>query len=211
MPRIQVVTGLPAVKAQSNSDLIGGTFAEMLTSELMPQYYQLLKAGLLYSGSVIGANPVSFLGAAAGTPLLGLYNPVNSGKDLTLLEVVLGIRTTGTVAANEDFNHWGGNQGGAVVSGVGVSRNLYSLAATGSIATFIANAVNTGALASALLRPSVSLGAVPAAAPLNVGLLRDEIKGEIIIAPGSYYAFGAAAALTGAVIDASVIWAETPV
>ena len=209
---IQTQLGIPAQKATGTPNVPGGIFGEMLESRLNPDYHFLLKQGLVFTSSLVGANPASFVGGAGGTPLLGLFNPAGSGKDLVLLEAVLGIRTTGTVAASEDFNHWGVNQGGAAVTGVGTAaRNLYSLAATGSVALAMQNVVNTGALASQLLRPSFSLGAVAAAAALTPGLFRDEIKGEIIVAPGCYYAFGAAAALTGALLDVSLMWAELPV
>jgi hypothetical protein len=211
MPKIQTQFGLPSRMAPDNSNIPGGWAAELLESRLMPDYHALLKAGLVYSGSIVAANPAAFVGGAAGTPLMGLFNPVGSGKDLVLLDAVIGVRTTGTAIASEDFNHWAGNQGGVAVTGANTPPiNLYSQAAAGSVATFMANVVNTGALASKLIRPSLSLGAVAAAAALNVGLLRDEIKGGIVIAPGVYYAFAASAALTAGSIDAALIWAEVP-
>ena len=56
----------------------------------------------------------------------------------------------------------------------------------------------------------MSLGAVAAAAALNVGDLEDELKGLGLTAPGNYLAFGASAPPTAASIDATLIWAELP-
>lgn len=209
---IQGVAGaLPAQKASGNPVALAGTLGELLESRLMPDYYTLLKAGKVFSSALAGANPAAFVGGAAGTPLIGIYNPANSGVDLVLLEAALGIRTTGSAAGTVDFNHWGVNQGGVAVTGTPAApRNLYSMAQTGSVATAMQNVVNTAALASSLIRPSFSLGAVTTTAGLNVGLFRDEIKGEIIVAPGSYYAFGSAVALTGASLDVAIMWAEVP-
>ncbi len=206
------VGALPSTRQVSgNPTVLSGTFGELLESRLLPDYYTLLKSGKVFTSSVVAANPAAFTGGAAGTPLIGLYNPVGSGVDLVLLEVAVAIRTTGTAAVGIDFNHWGVNQGGVAVTGTATApRNLYSLAATGSAATAMVNVVNTAALASAVIRPSVSVGTTTVTPTLNLGLFRDEIKGGIVVAPGCYYAFGSVVAPTAASIDSAVIWAEIP-
>lgn len=191
----------------------GGSFGELLDSKLMPDYYTLLKQGKVFASSILAANPTAFTGGAAGTPLIGLLNPPGSGVDLVLLEACVGVRSTGTAAAAVDFNHFGAIQGATPVTGVVIPpRNLYSMGASGGVGQPMLNVANTGAVASSLLRPSVSLGTVPITTAVQVvGLLRDEIKGEIVIAPGNYYAFGCAATLTAGSLDVGLIWAEIPV
>lgn len=205
--------GIPSSRQTSGNPTIpAGSLGELLETRLLPDYYTMVKQGLVFSSALAGITAATaFVGGAAGTPLIGLYNPANSGKDLVLLEAALGIRTTGTSAGTVDFNHFGVNQGGVAVTGTAAApRQLYSLSATGSIATAMQNTANTAALASALLRPSFSLGNVTTTAGVNVTLLRDEIKGELIISPGCYYAFGAAAALAVASLDVAIMWAEIP-
>ena len=190
----------------------GGQFGELLKSSLSPDYYTLLKSGRVFSSAVSAINPTAFTGGAAGTPALGLYNPVGSGVDLVLIDVAIGIRTTGTAAVTLDFNHWLVNQGGVAVTGTNtVPRNMYSGAQSGSVAVAMLNTANTAALASALVRPSVSVGLTAATAITNIGVLRDELKGLIVIAPGVYYAFGASATPTAASVDVAVLWAELPI
>jgi hypothetical protein len=87
---------------------------------------------------------------------------------------------------------------------------MYSQASTGSVAYAMVNTANTAALASTLIAPSVSVGNVTTTAGLNAGLFVDDIKGAIIVAPGTYLAFGASATLAVASIDYSLIWAEIP-
>ena len=87
---------------------------------------------------------------------------------------------------------------------------MYSQANTGSAAYGMVNVANTAALASALVAPSVSLGAVAASAALNVGLFVDDIKGLLVVPPGGYLAYGASLGLTGGSLDAALIWAELP-
>jgi hypothetical protein len=209
---IQGQAGLPTTRQTSgNPTFPAGSLGEQLQSRMFPDYYTLLKNGYLFSAAVAAANPSAFVGGAAGTPLIGIYNPSNSGKDLVLLEAVVGIRTTGTAAGTADFNHWGAAQGTAAPTGTATAaRNLYTLTAAGSVAVAMLNTANTGALASSLLRPSISLGNVTTTAGVNPGLFRDELKGEIVVSPGSYYAFASAVALTAASLDVGLIWAEVP-
>ena len=189
----------------------GGQFGELLESRVSPDYYTLLKAGRVYSSAVAAINPTAFTGGAAGTPAIGLYNPVGSGVDMVLIDVAIGIRTTGSAAVTLDFNHWLVNQGGVAVTGTTTApRNMYSGGATGSVAVALQNTANTAALASNLVRPSVSVGLTAATAVTNVGIFRDELKGLIVIAPGVYYALGASATPTAASVDVAILWAEIP-
>lgn len=198
-------------QTSGNPNVPGGTFGEQIVTEINPQYYQLAKLGKVFSLSATGVNPSAFTGGAAGTPLIGLWNPQGTATDLVLLYARIGIRTTGSAAGTVDFNHWLVNQGGTAITGTQTqARNVYSGAQSGSIAYGMVNVANTAALSSNLLMPSVSLGAVSATAALTVGALVDEIKGGIIVGPGMYYAYGAAAALTGASLDVSLVWAEIP-
>ena len=183
----------------------------MVDSKLNPDYYTLAKAGKIFVAALAGANPSAFVGGAAGTPLIGIYNPANSGVDLSIIDVMLAIRTTGTVTGNVDFNFWAVNQGGVAVTGTNTApRNAYSQAQSGSVATAMLNVANTAALASNLVRPSFSLGVVPASAAAINQVFQDDVKGKLIIAPGTYLAFGASAALTGASLDVALSWAEIP-
>jgi len=158
-------------QVSGNPTIPAGSFGELFVSELNPVYYSLLKANRVFSIAALGANPTAFTGAVAGTPLIGLYNPAASGVDLVLLQLRLGVRTTGTAAATLDFGFYGVNQGGVAVSGTQTqARNMYSQANTGSAAYGMINTANTAALASTLIAPSVSLGAASATAALNAGL-----------------------------------------
>jgi hypothetical protein len=190
----------------------GGTFGEAFVSELAPVYYSLMKAGKIYSiSSATTTTATAFTGGAAGTPIFGIYNPATSGTDLVILQARVGIRTTGTTAATLDYNFFSVNQGGVAVTGTQTQcRNMYSQASTGSVAYAMVNTANTAALASTLIAPSISVGNATTTAGLNAGVLVDDVKGAIIVAPGVYLAFGASGTLAVASVDYSLIWAEIP-
>jgi len=189
----------------------GGTFGEAFVSELTPVYYSLLKSGRVYSSSFAAITPSAFVGAAAGTPAIGIYNPATSGVDLVLLMAKLAIRSTGTAAVATDWNFWQVNQGGVAVTGTQTqARNMYSQASTGSVAYAMVNTSNTAALASTLTMPSVSIGLTAATAITNVQVLLDDIRGAIVVAPGCYLAWGNSVATTAGSFDGAIIWAEIP-
>ena len=207
------VGSLPAARQVAGTPNVpGGSFGEAYVSELNPQYYALLKAGKVFSlASAATATLTGFVGGAAGTPLIGLYNPTNSGSDLVIIQARIGVRTTGTTAATLDFAFYAVNQGGVAVTGTQTqARNMYSQANTGSIAYGMVNTANTAALASTLIAPSLSIGNATTTAVINAVLGVDDIKGAIVVAPGCYLAFGAAGSLAVASIDAALIWAEIP-
>ena len=157
------------------------------------------------------ATITAFTGAAAGTPLFGLYNPANSGVDLVILQTRLGVRTTGTTAGAAGFNYWLGQQGSTPPSGTQtVPRQMYSGGQGGSAAYAMVNVANTAALASNFVAPAFSLGNVTTTAGVNVTTLVDDVKGAIIVSPGNYLAFGSYVALAVAALDASLLWAEIP-
>lgn len=202
---------LPGQRSNGNPNSPAGLLGEMGVSEFLPRYHALAKSGLAFSLSSLAVNPAAFVGAAAGTPLFGLYNPNNSGKDLVIIQARLAIRTTGTVAVNASTAFFAANQGGVAVTGTQTqARNMYSQGTTGSVAYGMVNVVNTGAVASNLIAPSASVQATATAANLFTQLL-DPVDGAIIVPPGGYLAYGLTAALTGGSMDASLIWVELPV
>jgi hypothetical protein len=204
--------GLPSQRQFGSPAVPGGTFGELLDSKATPDYYTLAKNNRVFVLGAANVNPSAFTGAAAGTPLLGLYNPANSGVDLVMLMLRLNVRSTGTAAqTGQGFAFWAANQGGVAPTGTQtVARSAYSQALTGSMAYGMVNVANTGAVASAIIAPSISVGAPTTTPGVNVGVLVDEIKGSIIIAPGSYLAFGAYQAMTAGLLDVALTWAEIP-
>lgn len=210
---IQTQVGLPVAKQSGGTTPTapGGTYGELLKSTLTPEYYSLVKAGLVWGVSAAAINPTAFVGGAAGTPIFGIYNPINSVQDVVLIDLTVSIRTTGSAAVATDFNHWMVSQGSVAVTGTQTAAmNMYSLSATGSSVRAMVNTANTASLASTLVRAGPSVGLTAATAVTNVQFLRDEIKGGIVVPPGGYYAFGLAVALTAGVINSAIAWAEIP-
>ena len=189
----------------------GGFFGEATYSELNPAYYTLLKNGFVFCVTGFQQNAAAFTGGSAGTPLIGIYNPVNSTKDIVLLQTRLGIETTGTGTTTLALNYFAATQGGVAVTGTQTQcRNMYTMSTTGSVAYCMINTTNTAAVASNLIASSFSMGLTAATAVTDVQALVENVNGAIVIAPGNYLGWGVSAATTAAKLDVGMIWAECP-
>ena len=209
---IQGVAGnLPGAKQDSgNPNVAQGFLTELLVSQLTPSYYTLLKNNLVHFVSLSGGNPTAFTGGAGGTPLIGLYNASNSGEDIVILQVRIGVRTTGTAAGTLDFN-WYMGPSTLPTGTVTAPRNNYSGAPSGSIAIAFVNTAMTASSAINPIGPIASIGANPVTTPIAAVLNANEnTAGAIVCAPGNLIAVGASSTLTAASIDCTLLWAALP-
>ena len=187
-----------------------GEYSEVLVTELMPRYYQNTYRGQKFFVGLASATPTAFVGAAGGTPLLSIYNPVGSGKNLVLVSLSLANRVTPTVAGTTSFCLWGGQT--APVTGTLVNpTNMLNQQAVGSVAKSVNNTATTGSTALAIIKALGFQYWATAAGAFGTGILHYDAAGEVIIAPGCMLAFGATVALTSATYDCSMIWDEIPV
>jgi hypothetical protein len=178
------------------------------------RYMQSVLEGRVFLLSAAAANASAYVGAAAGTPLIAIFNPPNSGKNIFVLQESLAQQTTGTAAAAEDFAWWGGTPGTIGTGTKTNPTNLLSLQAVGSIAQgYVNTALTSQTNALALIKPVLSVGAIPVTtatlqtwSPATI-----EEAGLIVCVPGNLIALGAAAATTAAKFDISVIWEEVPI
>lgn len=185
-----------------------GITAAQRTIDAHGRYFDTTMRGNVYFANVNGAAATAFTGGAAGTPLVGLYNPANSGKMFSILAASVGIRVSASAAGVATFNLWGGPS--VLPTGTRTNpTNMLSLAASGSAAACFVNTAMTSSTAIAQLFPVASYYWATAA---NANLASNfvDIGGAVIVTPGNLVALGATAALTSATYDASLVWEELP-
>ena len=170
------------------------------------RYTELVYRSGLFHLSVAGATATAYTGAGAGTPLLAVHNPANSGKNLVLVGLYVANRVAASAAGTVTFNLWGG----VSVQPTGTHttpRNLNSLNQAGSVGLGFSNTALTGSTALNLLFPvftyywATAAGAFAAPGYFDLG-------GTVMVAPGNQVAFGATAALTSATWDVAMTWEE---
>lgn len=186
-----------------------GITAAQRMNDAHGRYFDTTMRGNVFSLNVNGAAATAFVGASGGTPLIGIYNPANSGKMYSLLGVSLGLRTSGsTTAAATPFNLWGGPS----VAPTGTRTNptsLSSLTTSGSNALGFVNTAMTGSTAINQIYPLGTYYWASAAGAVIASNFVD-LMGLAIAIPGNLLAVGAAIVVTTAAYDATVIWEEIP-
>ena len=194
----------------SNANLAQGFQGELLKSDLQARYYQLAKRGLLFhaaSGSVtIAAANVSPLAAGTGQPVIGMWNPPNSGVDIVLLKQFFET-LSGTPGGGLLWNF--ANAPAITATANGVVASAYLGSGGRSAARVYLNTALTGAPLQTVLRYAEAISAIAAGASTMEGT--EDMAGDIIIPPGVFAGVAAFAAGTSHVVQASLSWAEIPV
>ena len=190
-----------------------GEFSELLASELQPRYYEQAYRGQTFYTSVAAGSLTAYTGGAGGTPLLGVWNPAGTGKNLVLLQAGVAISAASSVAGNPAYRLYAGATA-AITGTLTVPVSTLTLNQSGSIAKVISN---TAATSSTALTYLLTLGtyywATAASANLAVPLTTD-FSGSIIIPPGTMIAVGssiATATMTSMAADAWFIWSEVAI
>lgn len=176
------------------------------------RYYEMAYRGQLFTASTaaagvtIAATHVSPLAAATGTPLLGIFNPVNSGVNLMILRAKVAT-VSGTPGGEFVWNvipNPAGITSATFVQGLG-NKSF----AVGGFGKAYTNTALTGSALATMFRP---LGG-PAAIAAGAGTysVEEVTDGDMVIAPGGFAGIAATAAGTTHIAAASITWAELPV
>ena len=203
--------GIPSTSNKSSQNNAGqGWLNELLISELLPQYSALAQASLLFTtfanAVTLAATHASPIAAGTGTPIISVFNPANSGKNLHVIKM-LQATTSGTPGGPLVWNLIP-NPANITAASSAPFNNL-SLTQTGSVARCWNNTAVTGSTVGTAFRNAG--GPAAALATGSVLTFLEEFKGSIIVPPGSMLALAATAAGTTHIISAFAEWAELPV
>lgn len=198
---------LPSKAGQGNNTGVpSGVANELLMSELLGRYSNLVKAGRVFSAYATLTAPVIYTTAAAtGGPLL--WNPPSSGIDAHLLAIGFSTSVVTTVAGGIGIT---GNSGQTVAptstTAIDATGNMLIGGAASQCSTF---RVGTTSNAGNRLVPFAQFhtGALTVD---TTGLTWVPLDGIAICAPGSWMSPAGTATLTTLQIALAMIWAELP-
>lgn len=224
-----VVLKVGEVFGQDSSELASraGKQGDQIVSELHGRFYEGNYRNKLFSGGMTttSINAATFTTATTGataTPILGVYNPANSGKNLSLLQAVLSLVLTAGTATGPGTFQWcvtPAGQNGLTLGAAPWSRS--TLLQAGSVAKNMAGVALTGISgvlsilgASALMGGSnIAASFVETAVgarPSNGGVSVENLDGSILVPPG--FAVGLFCTTTPVAHSAgsNLIWEELP-
>ncbi len=178
--------------------------------------------GTLFSGgmTVTSISNATFTTAtltSSGTPIIGLWNPTASGKNLLVLQARLQvIMTTLGARTGPGAFMWCVSSGQSAISTGITPFNRLSLAQSGSSAKVFAGTALTGLSGSLVVMEAAGLqggpmpvsgtdvlGVVPYAAPSV-----DNIDGGVVLAPGGIIALLCTTTPVGVSAASSIFWEE---
>jgi hypothetical protein len=196
-----------------------GSLGDQITSNLHGQYYEQAVRGNLYSiGSssvALSANTVTL--TATTTPIIGVYNPTGSGKNLVMLKGKTLITVAGNSAVAPGAFVWAVSINNPAISTGLTPLNHLTLAASGSIAKGFAGATAlTGLTSNLVIQHAAAYGTLVAAqgataSPIISGDSVEEFDGALIIPPGGVLALLNTVSTTTVSVASMLMWEEVPI
>lgn len=187
--------------------LRSGRENELILSELQGRFYEKTSRGgkfmAPWNSVTIAATHVSPLTAGTGTPIVGIYNPTNSGMNISITKTIQDL-ISGTPGGPLVWNivplPWN------ITAASSSPQSKLINGPVGSVAKLWVNTAVTGS--SAGINPFVEGGFAAVAAGAAVNSFVHQHDGDIVIPPGSMLALCAYAPGTSHLISGVVEWDE---
>ena len=200
---------------------------EILTSDVHGRFYEAAIRGQIYSAGMTALTSISaatFTVATTGntaTPIIGVYNPPGSGKNLVILQARLQAAITALTATGAGAFIWMvGAASGASTTGV-LPRSRNTLSSAGSVAKDVSGVALTGITvtlaafdASGLSGgPTINASTLQTAAGLSPTLAAstDNIDGALIIPPGFVLSLQCSTTPVAVSAVSNLLWEEVSI
>jgi len=169
---LQNVVGPPA--AAGNNAIVNGRSGQLgdaIVSELHGRYYETTYRGNSFLLSVSTAAAVTaYTGAAAGTPMLALFNPTGSGKNAVLNKAAIGNVVAASAAGTVAFGLYFGTTAAITQATTTAPWTMNTQLQSGSVMTGFRNvALTSGSAASNVIPVATYYWATAAGAALVTG------------------------------------------
>jgi hypothetical protein len=211
-------TGAPA---PFTADITG---AQRIT-DAHGRFFEAASRGFLFSAgmTVTSISNVTFTTAtlgATGTPIVGVWNPMNSGKNLSILQVRLQIVNTAATTTGHAGLMWctSVNQS-AITTGITPLSRL-SLSSTGAVGKGYAGTALTGLSGSLVVQevsglsgmlPNYSFVQTAAGTVATIPSNIDNIDGAFVVPPGGVLALLCTTTPVAVSAASSIMWEEIPI
>lgn len=178
------------------------------TQDTHGRFQEAVLRGNVYYMALAAAAGTAFIGAAGGTPLFGVMNPLRSVKNLVFLGVGCALRAAATGAGQTGLVLWAGTS--ALPTGtVTAPTNALTQQASGASGVGFSNTAMTGSTAITVALPLFThYWATAAAAFASPGFF--DIGGLVVATPGVLVALGLTVIPTSLTADAAIYWEEVP-
>lgn len=217
--KMEAVVGERRAASNVQSDMRAGAYSELVVNDVgLGRYYEAARAGRLYTSMVkavtVALTHNSPIAGATATPVLGLHNPIDSGKALSLERIAFQT-TSGTPAGGQAIlNALSVTTPTTATQTGSIFNNLLkgdTGTPQGSVCKVYNNVALTGIVPTASNEVALVGGAAAAAAAGNggPGVVGEDVGGMFIVPPGVMIALMVGNAVgTSWIVNASWSWAE---
>lgn len=196
-------------RGAEDAPLRGGVSGELIVGDAHGRYFETVREGNTFYLSTAAAAPTAYVGAAGGTPLFAIHNPINSGKILVLVGVGLALRAIATAAGQTGIIAWSGVS--VIPTGTTTPpTNALSQVASGAVARGFVNAALTGSTALTIAMPLATHYWATAASAFFAPNFFD-IGGMVVAMPGNQIAVGVTVVPTTLTVDGAIYWEEVQI
>jgi hypothetical protein len=200
-----------------------GRSAEQIVQELHGRFYEQTKRGNVFSDGMglTAINNATYTTATLGatvTPIVGLYNPLNSGVDCVILEASLALVMTALAATGPGGFAWAVSTGQAAITTGNEPLNRYALTLGGAKARGLVNVAPTGLAGNLAVRfgsalmggsaESVAFTATAVAMQTQALGAKELFDGSVIVPPGGVIALLATTTPVAHSAVSALVWEE---
>lgn len=222
--QVEGKVGPQTVSDGSTNVIRTGKTGEVIVSDAHARFQEAALRGNLYSGGMTttSISNVTFTTGtvdATCTPIIGLWNPTGSGKNLVVLQARLQCVITAATATGGGSFVWATSLNNTSISTGITPLNRATLAASGSVAKVYANTALTGLTTSLSIREASALqggtngnysmvGTAVGFAVSGGSATIDHIDGAIIVPPGGVLALLCTTTPVAISAASSILWEE---
>ena len=181
-----------------------GRLADIVLSQLQARYYEQTFRGNIFLASLQANVAISALSATA-TGLI-LTNPANSGKNLVLLDLAIAFTASPAAASTMGL---AANVNPVAAAVVHTTPLIIRAALLGAGTSSVALADSAATLPAAPIMIRAIGGGPVASGSITAPFIRDEIAGNLILAPGTAVSLASLGFAMNAL--ATISWAEVAI
>jgi len=222
---LQGQVGPQTAQDGSNPNLRQSKDASLVNVESHGRYQEATYRGNVYTiqtaaaGITLAATNLAPLNSSTGKPIVGVFNPQNSVKDLVILETCIGISSNTTPGNSPGAFYYDVNTNQALTQAGTVPINNLTLVQRGSAAVGLVNQALTGgtgtvldfkAVSGAPQNPYNQSNATNATGSAYTPIICDPVDGKIIVPPGGVLGIANGISNTTAIVFGSMTWEEIP-
>lgn len=207
--------------------LTAGISGAQRVSDAHGRFMQAALEGRLFSDgmaatSISAATFTTGTLGATGTPIVGVWNPLTSNKNLVILQATMAVTVFAATATGPGVFAWAMSTGNGLISTGNAPLNRLTMVKSGSAAKGLSGVAMTGQTNALVVMMGAvftggnlkSISSVETAVGQNIGQAGTTVEnfdGSLIVPPGGILALLSSVTAVGHTAASALLWEELPI